>query len=326
MGSGKKRRPVNISRRKFFMSTGLGTASILSGMPVRKAAALSRSPGLEEELYNSKVFTEPGLFNRGIEGPCCAPDGNLYCVKLKSDHDIAKVTPEGYTSVFVEMPDGGMPNGIRFNKDGDMFVAEYINHKVFRVDMKTRSINEFCHEPRMKQPNDLAIRSDGVLFATGIGKPGGDIWRIETDGTSVLLEDDLAPTNGIDLSPDEKILYINQHHTGEVSAYDLSPEGNISNRRVLITFPEKTMDGMRCDIKGNLYITRHREDMVTKLSPEGKVILDVIMTGSMSSNVAFGGPDGCTCHVTVREPGHIETFRTEYPGRNWMLYKKWGLV
>jgi sugar lactone lactonase YvrE len=50
------------------------------------------------------------------------------------------------------------------------------------------------------------------------------------------------------LSPDEKILYVNAGR--EIWAYDLSNDGEVSNKRKLIEFPDFGVDGMRCDVKG----------------------------------------------------------------------------
>ena len=54
----------------------------------------------------------------------------------------------------------------------------------------------------------------------------------------------------------------------------------------------------------------------------GEVLLEVRLTGTKPSNIAFGGPDGRTCYVTVADHGNVETFRADRPGRSWQLYQK----
>ena len=78
---------------------------------------------------------------------------------------------------------------------------------------------------------------------------------------------------------------------------------------------------MRCDIEGNLYITRHGKGTVAKLSPAGEVLLEVPLTGKLCSNIAFGGSDGRTCYVTMADRGNVEVFRTDVPGRSWQLFQ-----
>ena len=278
---------------------------------------------MNEELFVAQEFTPINGFTSGIEGPACDADGNLYAVNYERQHTIGKVTPDGTESVFVELPTGSIGNGIRFNSEGFMFIADYTNHNVLKVDMNTREISVHAHEPTMNQPNDLAIGANDILYASdpNWGVSTGQIWRVDTDGKVTLLEADMGTTNGIEVSPDEKVLYVNESAQRNVWAYDLSPEGEISNKRLLIQFPDFNMDGMRCDIEGNLYITRHGKGTVAKLSPAGEVLLEVQLTGQLCTNIAFGGTDGRTCYVTMADRGNVEVFRADLPGRSWQLFQ-----
>lgn len=278
---------------------------------------------MNEELFGAQEFTPLNGFTSGIEGPACDAVGNLYAVNYARQHTIGKVTPDGTASVFVELPTGSIGNGIRFNSEGSMFIADYTNHNVLKVDMNTREISVHAHEPTMNQPNDLAIGANDILYASdpNWSASTGQIWRVDTDGNVTLLEADMGTTNGIEVSPDEKLLYVNESAQRNVWAYDLSPEGEISNKRLLIQFPDFNMDGMRCDIEGNLYITRHGKGTVAKLSPAGEVLLEVQLTGKLCTNIAFGGTDGRTCYVTMADRGNVEVFRADLPGRSWQLFQ-----
>jgi sugar lactone lactonase YvrE len=278
---------------------------------------------MNEALFVSQEFTPANGFTSGIEGPACDAAGNLYAVNYERQHTIGKVTPDGIASVFVELPTGSIGNGIRFNSEGFMFIADYTNHNVLKVDMDTRNITVHAHEPTMNQPNDIAIGANDILYASdpNWGASTGQIWRVDTDGEVTLLEADMGTTNGIEVSPDEKLLYVNESAQRNIWAYDLSAEGEISNKRLLIQFPDFGMDGMRCDIEGNLYVTRHGKGTVAKLSPAGEVLLEVQLTGKLCSNIAFGGPDGRTCYVTMADRGNVEVFRADLPGRSWQLFQ-----
>jgi sugar lactone lactonase YvrE len=278
---------------------------------------------MNEELFVSQEFTPVNGFTSGIEGPACDAAGNLYAVNYERQHTIGKVTPDGTASVFVELPTGSIGNGIRFSSEGFMFIADYTNHNVLKVDMDTRNITVHAHEPTMNQPNDIAIGANDILYASdpNWGASTGQIWRVATDGEVSLLEADMGTTNGIEVSPDEQALYVNESAQRNIWAYDLSAEGEISNKRLLIQFPDFGMDGMRCDIEGNLYVTRHGKGTVAKLSPAGEVLLEVQLTGKLCSNIAFGGPDGRTCYVTMADRGNVEVFRADLPGRSWQLFQ-----
>ena len=279
---------------------------------------------MNEALFVAQEFTPVNGFTSGIEGPACDANGNLYAVNYARQHTIGKVTPDGTASVFVELPTGSIGNGIRFDSEGFMYIADYTNHNVLKVDMDTQGITVHAHEPTMNQPNDLAIGANDILYASdpNWAESTGQIWRVDTAGNVTLLETDMGTTNGIEVSPDEKLLYVNESAQRNIWVYDLSPEGEIRNKRLLIQFPDFNMDGMRCDIQGNLYVTRHGKGTVAKLSPAGEVLLEVTLTGKLCSNIAFGGPDGCTCYVTMADRGNVEVFRADAPGRSWQLFQR----
>jgi sugar lactone lactonase YvrE len=212
-----------------------------------------------EEMYKSTDLTAVNSFTSGAEGPAVDKDGNLYAVNYAKEGTIGKLTPAGDSSIFIELPNGSIGNGIRFNSRGEMLIADYTNHNILKVDMASKQLSVYAHDSMMNQPNDIAIDSKDRLYASDPNwKAGtGRIWRIDTDGKTTVLEDSMGTTNGIEVSPDEKILYVNESVQRKVWAYDLSSGGSVSNKRLLIEFPDFGMDGMRCDIDGNLYITRH---------------------------------------------------------------------
>ena len=274
-------------------------------------------------LFKSSVLTPVNSFTNGVEGPAVDKDGNLYAVNFNRQGTIGIITPSGESSIFVELPEGSVGNGIRFNKKGEMLIADYTKHNVLKVDMATKQITVFANEPKMNQPNDIAINKMDCLFASDPDWKGGkgSIWRIGKNGKVSLLEGNMGTANGIEVSPDNKRLYVNESVQRKVWVYDLSKKGEISNKRLLIEFPDFGMDGMRCDTKGNLYIARYGKGVVAIVSPEGKVLREVPLTGKKPTNVAFGGKDGRTVYVTLQDQGNIESFRSDTAGREWQMQK-----
>ncbi len=285
----------------------------------------TRLGAAEEALYSSRDLTPPGGF-QSPEGPAADADGILYAVNFDHRGTIGRIAPAGAADIFVELPGGSIGNGIRFDSHGAMLIADYKNHNVLSVDMATRAVTVVAHEPAMNQPNDLAIGANDVLYASDPdwGEGTGQLWRVTPDGVVSLLEDGMGTTNGIEVSPGDQVLYVNETFQRTVWAYDLSPGGEVSNKRLFIRFDGPGLDGMRCDVAGNLYVTRIGGGRVTKLSPAGEVLLEVDLTGEDPTNIAFGGPDGRTCYVTVADRRNIETFRVEEPGRSWQLRQDGG--
>lgn len=279
---------------------------------------------MENELYTSSPFTARGGFTSGIEGPACDREGNLYAVNYERRHTIGRVAPDGECSVFLELPNGSVANGIRFNRAGDMLIADYTNHNLLKADMRTKALTVVAHEPRMNQPNDIAIADDDTVFASDPNwkQSTGNLWRIRPNGDVALLESSMGTTNGIEVAPDNRTLYVNETVQRRVWAYELSEDGDISGKRLLIEFPDFGMDGMRCDVDGNLYITRFGKGTIAKVSPSGELLTEIRLHGTNCTNLAFGGVDGKTCYVTMADTGSIERFRVESPGREWALSRR----
>jgi sugar lactone lactonase YvrE len=276
----------------------------------------------QEELFVAKPLTEKNSFTAGIEGPACDKAGNIYAVAPVKREDIARVTPEGKLEVFLSLPEKSAGNGIVFNRAGTMFVADYAAHNVLRIDPQTKAVSVLAHEDRMSQPNDVAIGPDETLWASdpNWGKNTGQIWRISTSGEIKLAAGDLGTTNGIELSPDGKTLYVNESVQRNVWAFTVKPDGTLVDKRLVKQFPDHGFDGMRADVDGNLYITRYGKGTVVKLSPAGEILQEIDVLGKAPSNICFGGPDGRTAYVTEVENRRLVQFRVDRPG---LAFQRW---
>jgi len=308
-----------LSRRAFIRSFGIAAS----------ACALPRFAAAED-LYVSTVLATG--FTSGIEGPACDADGVLYAVNYDRQGTIGRVFPDGSAEVFVELPAGSTGNGIRFGSAGEMYVADYTGHNVLRIDMETLEITSLAHDSTWWQPNDLAIGADGVIWASDPNWSGdsGRVIRVAADGSVTIAMTDIRRSNGIEVGPGESTLYVNESGAGNVLAFDITDTG-LENKRTFATITGKgSLDGMRCDTEGNLFVATTglgtMTGAVVMLSPAGEHLRYIQCAGGKPKNVAFGGPDGCTAFATSQftengtNKGRIETFRTEFPGRSWRQF------
>ena len=296
--------------------------TMASGITYSAVVLFSIVGQADEPLFVSSPLTKQGEFTNGIEGPACDADGNVFAVNFQSQQTIGRVTPDGNGSVYVKLPGKSIGNGIRFDRRGFMYVADYVGHNILRIDPKTRKISVFAHSEQMNQPNDLAIGPDGTLYASDPNWPKstGQIWRIDTNGKVKRLISDVGTTNGIEVSPDGKTLYVNESVQKNIWAFKITKKG-IDKKRLLKKFSDHGFDGMRCDIDGNLYVTRYGEGTVVKVSPKGKILKKIDVLGSKPSNICFGGPDGRTAYVTEVEHTRLVKFRVDRPGLAWARWK-----
>jgi len=252
-------------------------------------------------------FTEKGSFTEGIEGPATDFEGNIYAVNYKEQGTIGKVSSKGEATLFLSLPNGSIGNGIRFGDKDQMFIADYTNHNILEVDLKSRKITVFAHEAEANQPNDVAISPNKTLYASdpNWSDDTGKLWKITKENGFVLLEDKMGTTNGIEVSPNGKKLYVNESIQRKIWVYDILGDGGIANKKEMISFNDHGLDGMRCHKNGNLYVCRYGAGKVAVLSPQGKVVNEINLKGKNPTNITFSN-DYKTCYITVSDRGCIE--------------------
>jgi sugar lactone lactonase YvrE len=294
--------------------------------------------GAEPALFQSRQLTPSGEYTSGIEGPAVDLAGNLYAVNFREPGTIGKVEMGGARSqLFAKLPVGSIGNGIRFDGEGRMYVADFKKHNVFVIEPGETTPKLYFNSERFNQPNDLAIAEDGTLYASDPQFPNrGQIWRIVRDAAGKSVGEVMAMpaerpragvTNGIDLSPDGTTLYVSESNTREVWAYRLDGIKLTAPRR-LKRFPRFELDGLRTDVAGRIFVTRPSNGTVAILVPsadrasEATLQQEVTLVGKEPTNLTFGGPDGRSVFVTQKQGRFIETFRTDKPGREPCLQVK----
>lgn len=258
-------------------------------------------------------------FTQGIEGPAVNSKGNLFAVNFSKEGTIGKVTKNNQAEIYLTLPNGSIGNGIRFDQHNNMYIADYINHNILIVDPTSKNVSVFSHNDKMNQPNDIAIMDNGILFASdpNWSENSGNLWRINPDGSNVLIESNMGTTNGVEVSPDNKTLYVNESVQRNIWRYSIDDKGNIQDKSLFYKFDEYGMDGMRTDKAGNLYVARYGAGVIAILSPQGKLIKTIKLKGKHPTNIAFGGKEGKQLFITMQKRGAIESFYNDVAGRNF---------
>jgi sugar lactone lactonase YvrE len=295
-------------------------------------AALTAAPGstaAEPALFESRQLTPSGEYTTGIEGPAIDAGGTLFVVNFQRQGTIGKLSPGAARSeLFAVLPAGSIGNGIRFDREGRMYVADFKKHNVFVFERGQTVPHLYFHSDRFNQPNDLAAAADGTLYASDPSFPRrtGQIWRITRGpdgkgrGEVMSSERHMGVTNGLDLSPDGATLYVSESNTPEVWAYKL--EGTmLTEPRLVRKFTAFDLDGLRTDLDGRIFVTRPLNGTVAVLAPDGTLVREIPLRGKEPTNLTFGGPDGKVVLVTQREGRFIEAFRVDRPGREPCLQR-----
>ena len=260
----------------------------------------------------STDFTQEFLFTKGIEGPAVDSKGNLFAVNFKEEGTIGKIDKKGKVSLFLKLPNNSVGNGIRFDKDNTMFVADYVNHTVFEVKSGSNKAIVYASDSTMNQPNDLAISPTGVLYLSdpNWAENKGKLWMAKNKKLT-LLEENMGTTNGIEVSNDGKKLYVNESVQRKIWVYDINTDDSLSNKKLFASFNDFGLDGMRFDKNSNLYVCRYGKGAVVVLSFLGKTVREIQLTGKNPSNITFGGKNNKQAFVTIADRGCFETFFIE---------------
>jgi gluconolactonase len=326
------------------------------GLLAAAGGAWAEDPGFPAPTGDPSVLPAGAKLDRVFDGACAltegvaaAPDGAAYfsditfsavCKdpsgKYPQAGHIWKYDPKTKQTAIFRSP-SGMSNGMKIDAAGDLVIAEgadYGGRRLTKTDMKTGKsyiLTGLFNGRPYNALNDLSIDEQGRIYFTdprylgweAIDQPIQAVYRLDPDGKVTRLITDAGKPNGVQVSPDQKTLYVisNDNGSNEVFlgkgvtfqkgamtllAYDLAADGSVSNRRVLIDYaPNDGGDGMTADVDGNLYVAVRNTSApgIYVYTPQGKQ-LAYIPTGTkekpeLPTNVAFGfGDDANLLYVT----------------------------
>ena len=287
---------------------------------------------------------------RFTEGPVWMPQGGYLLFSDLGHNVINKWDPrDGRVTVFLDRsgftgtaPEGlgsertderGLvynnigSNGITLDAQGRLVFCAHGDRQIVRLEpdgRRTVLARDF-EGKRFNSPNDLVYRSDGSLYFTdptaGLTESDQSPLRelsfagvfLLKDGNVRVVHQDLTRPNGLALSPDETVLYVNDSRRRTITQFDVRPDGTLANGRLLIDMNAETAmggpDGIKVDEGGNIYSSGPGGLWI--MSPSGKH-LGTIVFPEQPANLAFGDADGQTLYVTAR--GGLYRIRLNIPG------------
>ncbi len=260
-----------------------------------------------------------------VEGPLWNRAGYLLFSDIPANI-IYKWTPGadgGKKEVFREP--SGNSNGLTYDRQGRLIACEHSNRRVSRTEAggAVVAIADSYQGRRLNSPNDVVVGRDGTIYFTdppyGVPKDQKreidtqNVYRLSPDGKLSVISDDFDRPNGIALSPDEKTLYVNDTVRKHVRAFALGKGGSGKKGGAVIAELKSEKpggpDGMKVDVKGNLYVTGAGGIWV--FDKKGRH-LGTIPVPEMPANCAFGDADYKTLYITARTS--LYRVRLPHPG------------
>jgi gluconolactonase len=252
---------------------------------------------------------------QGTEGPIAAPDGSFLFTETGASR-ITKIDKADQFSTYMENTNGS--NGLAFDAKGRLITVQTVKPLVGVLSPANTVLADRFEGKSFGRPNDLVVDKRGGVYFTDPGpnvaagqQPATPplppaVYYIPPGGQVLKIADGIARPNGIQLSPDERVLYVANTNGEHVIAFDLKPDGSAGNRRDFARLEgvEKTptgvtsgADGLAVDSQGRLYVASRVGVQV--FSPQGQH-LGTIPIPRPPQNIAFAGADKKTLYVVGR--------------------------
>lgn len=266
----------------------------------------------------AKVHVIKEGFN-GSEGTITLPDGSVIFSETTANRTI-KIDKDDKVSTFLENTNGS--NGMAFDSEGRLFVTQVPFGTsgiaiIYPAAAKKTLVNNYDGKP-FGRANDLTVARNGGVYFTDSANPTTQppnglplppaLYYLPPKATKpIQLLTDVRFPNGLVLSRDEKILYLNNTNGEYVIAFDVQPDGSLKNRRNFGKYEGITVnasgvpvgggDGLTIDNQGRLYAATAIGVQV--FSPQGQH-LGTIPIPRPPQNLSFAGPDKKTLYVVGR--------------------------
>lgn len=302
--------------------------SLLSNVSAEEQP-LTPIPGVTDA--DSKVeFIKDGF--DGTEGPITLPDGSALFTETKANR-ITRIAPDNSISTFLENTNDS--NALAFTTTGELIAVQQLNPKVGVIfpSGKEKTLADNFEGRAFQRLNDLVVAKNGGVYFTDIGtRPTAEnpnpptstpgVYYIPPAGAVKRVAGDIERPNGIQLSTDEKTLYLANTAGEHVLAYDIATDGSITNKRNFAPLKgwsqgengwSSGADGLAIDAKNRLYVASNAG--VEVFDSKGKA-LGVIPIPNKPQNLAFAGKDKKTLYVVGRGAAYKIALKTPgYAGR-----------
>jgi sugar lactone lactonase YvrE len=156
--------------------------------------------------------------------------------------------------------------------------------------------------------NDLTTDRAGRVYVGSLRSPAfddgssprvpGELRRIELDGTATVLYADVAFTNGVGLSPDERVVYHSNYSERAVLAHDLV-DGRAVRRRTFVTVAGGNPDGLAVDESGCVWVACGSAGAIARYAPDGRLEATIPVPAPFVASLCFGGGDRRDLFVTT---------------------------
>lgn len=253
-------------------------------------------------------------------------DGKLWFSDMH-DKKICTVDVNGKKEVIFEAPSD--TSGLGWRPDGTLLYVSMQDKKLMQLkDGKASEVADLS-EFATFYCNDMVVDAKGRAYVGNFGfdlhgkaEPcGANLIMVDVDGAVSVAASDLNFPNGTVITPDDKTMIVGESFGGKLTAFDVSADGTLSNRRVWADIAPAVPDGICLDAEGAIWVASPTTQEVLRVH-EGGEVSRRIKVDSNAFACMLGGADGKTLFVLTavesdpntmagRRTGKIETIKVD---------------
>jgi sugar lactone lactonase YvrE len=259
------------------------------------------------------------------------------------DHAVKSVGVSGGLRTELEIDD--QPSGLGWLPDGRLLVVGMHHRQVLRVDPDGVKVHSDLSAVATFHANDMVVDRQGRAYVGNFGfeldqalkargvesviadHPTARLARVDPDGRVHVAAEDLHFPNGCLITPDGSTLIVAETLGMRLTAFDIGPDGSLSNRRVWATLGMRAPDGICLDADGHVWVANAIAPECVLVAPGG-VVIATVHTSQPCFACMLGGPQRRTLFmmtapssmaeiVSASRQGQIEYADVAVAGAGW---------
>jgi sugar lactone lactonase YvrE len=230
-------------------------------------------------------------------------DGRLWFANWVAQEVIA-VSPDGKSEIITQM--SSFPFSIDWLPDGRLLIISGSERLLLRQEPDGSFVTHADLQGMAAHGfNELVVDQRGNAYVNGGLAFGGDtsagiIMVVSPDGEARKVATGIAFPNGMAITPDNSTLIIAESHGRKLTAFDITADGGLSNRRVWADLVTGVPDGICIDETGAVWYADVPNKNVVRVK-EGGEILDRVTFDRGCFACMLGGPNRSTLFVMAAE-------------------------